>query len=33
MRNFSHSLQNLELALKFQISDKKANLSDYNIYN
>ena len=25
---FSHLLQNLELALKFQISDKKANLSD-----
>ena len=25
---FSHLLQNLELALKFQISDKKTNLSD-----
>ena len=26
--NFSHLLQNVELTLKFQISDKKANLSD-----
>ena len=25
---FSHLLQYLELALKFEISDKKANLSD-----
>ena len=25
---FSHLKQNLELALKFQISEKKANLSD-----
>ena len=28
---YSHPFQNLELALKFQISDKKAHLSDYHL--